>query len=379
MKLFTKIITFVLLSVIITSAIPHRASAKEFNGVSAESACLIEAQSGKLLYSKQANKRMPMASTTKIMTAIVAIESEIPLDRVVSVDKRAVGVEGSSIYLVEGERITFEALLYALLLESANDAAVAIALTVCNSVDDFVVLMNQKASSLGLSNTHFTNPHGLFDEDHYTTASDLASIMAYAMENTVFAAICGCTKMTIPLNNDGVRVLINHNRLLKTYEGVIGGKTGFTKKSGRCLVSCAERDGLRLIAVTLNAPNDWNDHTSLYDFGFSNYEMVRFDGVSLSVPVISGVCDSVKASSLDSISILMSRQSAEIQTRIEVPRFLYAGVKKGDRVGRIIYIQNGKIIATSPIIANEDVAKVKYRFNLFEWLSDLLKDLRWKR
>lgn len=349
-----------------------RAEAKATLNVSARSACLIEAESGRVLYSKNAEARMPMASTTKIMTALVAIDHGPTLDTVIRIPRSAVGVEGSSIYLAEGELITFEVLLYALLLSSANDAAVAISYAVCGSLEGFVALMNQKAAELGLSGTHFDNPHGLDAEGHYTTARDLASLLAYAVKNDTFLKISGTEKLVVPKGNDSTRVLINHNRLLRTCDGVIAGKTGFTKKSGRCLATCAERDGLRLVAVTLNAPDDWNDHSALFDFGFENYQKLTLEGVNMSLPVITGQKNEISLYS-DSVSMLFHRSHGEITARIEAPRMLFAPTDKGDRVGRVLYYCDGKLIATAPLYAGEDVQMIKYRFNLFEWLIDLFK------
>ena len=376
MRLFKKIsaffLIFALLSTLFTVFI--HANEKQLGNLSAESACLIEAESGRVFYSKQGNKRMPMASTTKIMTAIVALESGISLDTIIKIPKEAVGIEGSSIYLKHNESVTFELLLYALMLSSANDAAVAIAITVSESTGDFVELLNEKADSLGLTDTHFTNPHGLYDEDHYTTAEDLAKIMAYAMKNAEFAKITS-TKQKAFQRDDGTSFLLNnHNRLLKTYQGVIGGKTGFTKKSGRCLVTCAERDGLKLIAVTLNAPNDWNDHANLYDFGFANYERVFFDTQTVNIPIVSGNKNIVSASS-EPFSVVLSKEHGEISIKMNFPSFIFAKITKGDKIGEIVYSCNGKIIAASPLYALEDVAKIKYKFNLFEWIRDFFKGI----
>ena len=344
------------------------------SNISANSACIIDSDSGRVLYSKNGSKRMPMASTTKIMTAIVALESGIPLDTKIKIPKEAVGIEGSSVYLKQNEVVSFEMLLYALMLSSANDSAVAIAYTVSGSTNDFVALMNKKASDLGLSDTCFTNPHGLYDENHYTTAENLAKIMAYAMKNKDFAKITSTYSKAFARDDGTSFLLSNHNRLLKTYDGIIGGKTGFTKKSGRCLVTCAERDGLQLVCVTLNAPDDWNDHAKLYDFGFANYKRVFFGAQSIKIPVISGTKSEILAQS-NSFSIVLPKEHSEISVKIHTPRFLFAQIKCGDKVGEVIYIYQGKVIATSPLYATEDVAKIKYKFNLFEWLRDFFKGL----
>ena len=374
MNIYIKISVCILIFSIFFSLSSPIANAKEanINFVSARSACLIEADSQKVLYSKNASNRMPMASTTKIMTAIVALECGIPLNKVFSIPNEAIGVEGSSAYLRKGEKVTFEALLYALMLNSANDAAVAIAYITCGSIDKFVELMNKKAQDLGLANTHFTNPHGLYDDNHYTTAMDLAKIMAYAMNNADFAKITACQKKAF-LRDDGTSFLFtNHNRLLKTYQGIIGGKTGFTKKSGRCLVSCAERGGFRLIAVTLNAPDDWNDHSNLYNFGYANYERVYFNSQTITIPIISGKKSEIVVSS-NAFSLVLPKEHGKITVKIQAPRFLFADVSKGERVGELVYLHNGKVIATSPLYSNEDVAKIKYKFNLCDWIKDFLK------
>lgn len=342
--------------------------------ISAKSACLIEAESGRILYSKNAYKKMPMASTTKVMTAIVALESGIPLQKQINIPKEAVGIEGSSVYLRQGECVTFEMLLYALMLSSANDAAIAIAYLVGGSIENFVALMNKKASDLGLSDTHFTNPHGLYDENHYTTADNLAKLMAYAMQNEDFASITSTYSKTFARDDGTSFLLSNHNRLLKAYTGIIGGKTGFTKKSGRCLVTCAERDGLRLVCVTLDAPDDWNDHSKLYDFGFANYTRVYFDAQSIKIPVISGNKGEILVQS-KSLSIVLPKEHGKISVKIHTPHILFAQIKRGEKVGEVVYIYQGKVIATSPLYATEDVANIKYKFNLFEWLRDFFKGL----
>ena len=214
MKILIKITAFVIILLLTSTFIPALAQGNTIGSISARSACLVDADSGKLLYSKNADKRMPMASTTKVMTAIVALESKVPLDTVIKIPKAAVGIEGSSVYLKEGESIALEDLLYSLLLASANDASVAIAIAVAGSEDAFVELMNKKARELGLSNTHFSNPHGLDDKEHYTTARELAQIMAYALQNESFMTICGTYKKLLQ-RDSGTRLLVNHNRLLK--------------------------------------------------------------------------------------------------------------------------------------------------------------------
>ena len=235
--------------------------------VSAKHAILLDGDTGDTLWEKDADTTAPMASTTKIMTAL-AVLSHMPLTESVSVPREAVGVEGTSAYLKEGELLTVSDLLHALLLGSANDAAVTLAIASDGSISAFAERMNRLAKEIGLESTHFANPHGLPAEEHYTTARDLALLSAYAMHVPSFRAIA--EKRSYRFHSSlSPRTVLNHNKLLHMSSDAIGVKTGFTKKSGRCLVGAAERDGTLLISVTLNAPNDWRDHLSLWDYGFS--------------------------------------------------------------------------------------------------------------
>ena len=344
--------------------------------LSAKSAILIEAESGRVLYQKNAFVRLPMASTTKIMTAIVAIESG-DIGRTVSVSPDAVGIEGSSVYLYPGEKLTLEQLLYALLLESANDAATAIAIEVAGSVEAFADLMNQKAEALGLCATHFTNPHGLDHAEHYTTAYDLARIAAYALGNSTFRKICGASRITVPLKGDeGTRVLVNHNKMLSRYRGAIGVKTGFTKKSGRCLVSAAERDGLTLVAVTLNAPDDWQDHEAMLDFGFARYERVLLADkgeFTYALPLSGGNTETVLVANTTPLSVMLARDHGTITSRVEAPQMLLAPISQGTVLGRVIYSCDGHDIAASDLVAIHQVTRQKAeKQGLFALLKRLI-------
>lgn len=230
--------------------------------LSAASYALYNAESREFLCAHDENTRRAIASTTKVMTALVALETASLSDTVLIGAQHM--VEGSSMYLVPGETLTMETLLYGLLLASGNDAALAIAEHCCGSVEAFVARMNEKAVSLGLADTSFANPNGLDAQGHYSTARDMAVLTAHAMENPTFARIISTVRATV-----GGRTLTNHNKLLTSVDGCIGGKTGYTSKAGRTLVSCAERDGVRLVAVTLNDGDDWRDHSALYEYGFS--------------------------------------------------------------------------------------------------------------
>ncbi len=240
-----------------------RVSAAEPPSVSAQSAILYDCTASRVLYEKNADKKALIASTTKIMTGLLIAE-QCDLDEDVSIPEEAVGVEGSSLYLKNGEVLSVGDLLYGLMLQSGNDAAVALAIHCGGSVEAFVSMMNEKADELHLSGAHFANPNGLDDEGNYATARDLALLTQYALENETFAEVVSTKTATL----GGNRAVTNHNKLLWRYDGCIGVKTGFTRAAGRILVSAAERDGRRLVAVTIGAPDDWNDHTKLLDYGF---------------------------------------------------------------------------------------------------------------
>ncbi len=244
--------------------------------VSAQGAALVSADTGELIYGKNSNGILPMASTTKIMTALIVLEKCSP-DEIFTVPKEACGIEGSSIYLTPGEKITVRDLLYGLMLESGNDAATALAIATSGSTEAFVGEMNKKASELGLTCTSFANPHGLSSENHYTTAYELAKITCSAMKHPLFREIVS-TKSYSVTSPDGVpmKYFSNHNRLLRSYNGANGVKTGYTIASGRCLVTSAERSGSTFIAVTLNDRADWKDHAAMLDFAFANYKCYTF-------------------------------------------------------------------------------------------------------
>ena len=271
----SKIIILTIITSILFLAIPQKSSAQMY--VSAQSAILMEKDSGRVIFEKDAHTQRKIASITKIMTAILAIESG-KLDKTVTVSNNAIRAEGSSIYLEVGEKIKVEDLVYGLMLRSGNDAAVAIAETVDGSLDGFVYLMNQKAEEIGMKYTHFANPHGLDDhEDHYSTAYDMAMLTRYAMKNDTYKKIAGTESYrSESSNNKWDRVWKNKNKLLTSlYEYSTGGKTGYTKRAKRTLVSTAEKDGVAYIAVTLNDPDDWDDHINMFESAFKQYKMVQ--------------------------------------------------------------------------------------------------------
>lgn len=375
--MFRKTVLICIISAIFISVfVPFSARASVLDiSVSASSAVLIEAESGRVLYEKDADKRRPMASTTKIMTALVALENG-GLDMAVKIQKEAVGIEGSSVYLAEGEVLTLRELLYALMLRSANDAAAAIAIAVGGSVSDFAEMMNEKAEEMGLENTHFDNPHGLDSEEHYTTARELALITAEALKNDVFREIVSTYKKTLPLGNvPDRRLVVNHNRLLRTYDGCIGVKTGFTKKDGRCLVSAAERDGVTLIAVTLNAPNDWSDHKKMLDGGFSAVKRVKIssDGIEGYLPAVGATESMIKYAAVGETSAVLPNDAGELRVVIELPRFVFAPVKSGDIIGRAVFMNGENEVASLPIEALTDAPKRKVKKTFWQWILGLFR------
>ncbi|MBM6619925.1 D-alanyl-D-alanine carboxypeptidase family protein [Bacillus suaedaesalsae] len=267
---------YILLMTILISIIPAN-KAMAAPGVSANAAVLIEQESGRVIFGKHEHEKRRIASITKIMTAILAVESG-KMDETVTVSKNAEGTEGSSLYLIAGEKIKLRDLVYGLMLRSGNDSAVAIAEHVGGSVEGFSYLMNQKAEEIGMKNTNFRNPHGLdTHEDHYSSAYDMAILTRYAMLNKEYEEIAG-TKVHRAPHPEGKwdRVWKNKNKLVTgLYKYSTGGKTGYTKRAKRTLVSTASKDGMNLIAVTLNAPGDWNDHIAMFDYTFKNYELVK--------------------------------------------------------------------------------------------------------
>ena len=315
---------------------------------SARSAIVITGN-GDVVYEKNADERSLIASTTKIMTAIVTIEN-CALNDLVDITEECCNIEGSTMYLEAGERYTVKELLLGLLLVSGNDAAQALALHVAGDTGNFAKMMNQKAQELGMGDSSFENPHGLDGEKHYSTARNMAALMAYCMENDTFRELCSARSCQIK-----GRTLVNHNKLPELYPDCIGGKTGYTQAAGRCLVSCCERKGLRLICVTLCDPDDWDEHIALYEWTFSQFKLKNVvEGREFQVPVISGMERSVKLVPEEAVELLVD-ESREIVLEVEYPRFVFAPVNKGETGGAISVIINGKEAGSCRLIYERDV------------------------
>ena len=298
--------------------------------VAAKSAFLMDITTGTVLYEHNAHEKLPPASVTKVMTMLLIMEAiddgRLKWDDTVTASENAAAKGGSQIYLKEGETMSVADMVKSIAVSSANDCACAMAEHLWGSEESFVEKMNQKAEALGLSDTHFTNPHGLDHEEHYTSAADLARLAAYCIHNELFRTIVSTRRMTIPLNDqEGARLLLNHNRLLRSYDGTIGLKTGFTKRSGRCLVSAAERDGVTMIAVTLNAPDDWNDHRNMLDYGFSQYTALLLQAsgsYERAIPLVGMPQPEIIISNQNDIRVILPSDHGPIRMYCEAPRWL---------------------------------------------------------
>ena len=335
--------------------------------VSADHAYGVDAVTGRVLFSRNAGQRALIASTTKIMTALVVCEQCNVLSQM-RIPKEAVGIEGSSMYLKEGEVLTLQELLYGLMLSSGNDAAVALAIFCGGNVPGFVELMNDKARLLGLKNTHFANPNGLDAPDHYSTAEDLACLAAYAMENPVFRKTVSTRSVTV-----GQRHLTNHNKLLWRLEGADGVKTGFTKAAGRILVSSASRMGRRVICVTMNDPDDWNDHCALLNRSFSDYQIcpVVVKGQCVgTLEVLGGENSRVEVLAAADFSYALAPIET-VEMALPGAGFVYAPAVEGAEAGFAYALISGKAVGKIPVVFGETVEQKPEEEKSFwqKWLS----------
>ena len=366
-----KKIVCIMLAVSFALPLFSRTSLAAEPSVSAVSAVLIEAETGTVLYAKNCDEQRAMASTTKIMTAILTIEAG-DLDREFTVDPYAIMVEGTSMGLREGDIVSRRDLLYGILLPSGNDAANAAAVSVSGSTGAFVSEMNRKAEELGLSNTHFATPSGLDAKDHYTTSRDLANLTAYAMRNEMFREVVSCKSKQVEFGNPPYkRTLYNSNKMLKRYEGAIGVKTGFTDNARRCLVSAAERDGVTLIAVTLNAGDDWNDHTKMLDYGFGQVSAYPLETACGAKVAVAGTGKSTGVYAEDTTLALKPEQRQKLERRVLLPRMVYGEVKKGDVLGELEFFIDGKAVKSVPLLAAENVAAENGELNFWQKLMKL--------
>lgn len=324
--------------------------------ISAKAWILFEPVSGVALLEKNSRTRLPMASTTKIMSTLLCLESG-ELDNCFTVDENAIKTEGSSMGLVTGDIVTKRALCTGMLLPSGNDAANAAAIAVAGSFESFAELMNERAGLLGMSDTNFVTPSGLHDKNHYSTAYDMALLTRTAMLNPDFAAICAMQSADVEFGNLPYhRRLYNTNKLLAKYRYAIGVKTGFTDEAGRCLVSCAEKDGIRLICVTLNAPDDWNDHEKLYEYGFGRMKSVKLSPQGeLSVAVVGSETHSCRLYAEDISVGSVGGAVPNYRCVLRTAPFVYAPVRSDRELGVLDYYADGVCIASVPVYSAENI------------------------
>lgn len=338
---------------------------------SAKAAVVIDGYTGEVLYSQNSDSRLPMASTTKIMTALLLCEIGGDLTKEIVTTREMVTVEGSSMGLQIGDRVSFKDLLYGMMLASGNDAANTSAIAIAGSVPEFVKLMNARAKELGLVNTNFVTPSGLDADGHYTTAYELAIIAKEALKNPQFAAAAASKTARLCYGNPPYnRTLTNHNKLLKMYDDIVGVKTGFTKKSGRCLVSAAKKDGKFVIAVTLNDGNDWQDHRMLLDLGMSLVECKVFAPIKNEIEL--DVTNGKKiVLFVPSVQINVTEKS-KVNYLIELPHFLYPPINNDSDLGKVKYFCNDTVACELPIVSN---TKIEYNHNEFVLFFEIFKGL----
>lgn len=326
--------------------------------ISARAWILFDPISGKAILEKNADAKLPMASTTKIMSTLLCLESG-NLDESFTVDEEAIRVEGSSMGLLPGDVVTKRGLCCGMMLPSGNDAANATAVALAGSAENFAELMNRRAAEIGMTSTNFVTPSGLHDDNHYSTARDMAVLTRTAMFNEDFRQICAQQSADVEFGNLPYhRVLYNTNKLLAKYKYAVGVKTGFTDEAGRCLVSSAEKDGVRLICVTFNAPDDWNDHIKLYEYGFTRMSKVSLTPrKELSVPVAGGSMASCRLFADDLAVGCINGNAPEYQCVLRTAPFIYAPVRQGDTVGVLEYYSDGTLAGSVAVYAAENVTR----------------------
>ena len=346
--------------------------------LTARSAIVMDAVTGQILYERDIDTRRYPASTTKMMTLIVALEHG-KLDDIVTVSKNAEGVEGSTLWLVKGDKIPLGELLTGMMMHSGNDATVAVAEHIAGSVPAFVRMMNDKAAELGANSTHFVNPNGLPDTQHYTTAYDLAKIAAYGYGLPNFEKIVSQQEIIYDWVKDPAKKMRNENQMLWLYRGANGVKTGYTDAAGRCLVSAARRDGMQLVAVVLDSYYMWNDSIALLDYGFENARpknLVKKGEVVAKVDVADGLQDELELVAAESLVAVEKRgESGKVEKKVEVPQEVAAPIKKGDVVGKVVCYYNGKAQGSIYLLAAQDVEYYSFWDNLLKTLRDFWKGL----
>ncbi len=374
----TKAISFLLSILLVLTFVNINSVAWEIS-VSAKSAILINADTLEIIYAKEPYEKRGIASTTKILTSLIALEYAEPQKEVVA-SKEAVTIEGTALGLKAGDKITLKSLVYGMLLESGNDAANVVAYAISGSITEFSRVMNSYAKNIGMYDSNFVNPSGLTHKNHYSTAYDMALLTSVAIKNPVFKKICSTESAVISFGTPEIsRRLSNHNRLLTEYDGVFGVKTGYTKASGRCLVTACEKNGVTLIAVTLNAYDDWFDHKKLYDYGFSLFEEteIKTEVESVKIPVI---CADKRFVSVEYFEDFKIYSNSSVTSEIYASKLLYPPVKKGDIVGEIVFKDNNKkIIKIVPLVSSDDAValyeEIKRSPTIFQKIKKFIEGL----
>ena len=363
MKFKVRIITIIILAMLLFTI-------SSSAGTGGKACAVMEATTGRILYSNNMEQKLPMASTTKLVTAIVAIENG-NLEDIVTTSGNAFGTEGSSLYLQRGEKLTLEQMLYGLMLVSGNDAAVAIAEHIGGSVDGFTEMMNAFAKSIGAENSNFANPHGLPNDNHYTTAADLCRIACYAMQNETFRKIVSTKYINIPYEGRPYdRALKNKNKILWEVEGGNGIKTGYTIAAGRCLASAAERDGMQVVCIVLNCPDMFPDSATLLNNAFKEYSMQRIvekDMVYAEVGVLQSRTETLELYAEEDFDFPIKIDGTDVvDIQYSIPESVTAPITKGTPVGSITVAVEGEESCEIKLLAAADIEENTFRSNLLK-------------
>lgn len=366
-------LSFCVLFSICRSVTAYALDAEEQPSVSAAAYVLYCPQSGDIILSKNENERKKPASTTKLMTSLLALEQAAKGNKTVTFSE-AMTAEGSSMYLEYGDTVKLDDLAAGMMMSSGNDAANAAAIGISGSAEKFSKLMNSRAESIGMKNTHFVTPSGLDDDNHYSTAYDMALLMAEALNNNLLAELMSQKSATVNFINPGNKHMTyaNHNRLLSMYKDCIGGKTGYTEAAGRCLVSAAKRDDLTLICVTLDDKRDWDDHIALYEYGFSRFACYRDSGFSAKLPVLGGEADFAEVSSNDECELVVPKEKqGSIKRVIRLDSFLFAPVNDGAKVGEIDYYLDSKRVKSADLTVQHGTEYKSRKKGLIEKIKEI--------
>lgn len=368
-KKLKKLVCLLIIIFCINLFIPHYSFAEDIFS-SGKANIVLDVATGRILYEKNIHEKLPMASTTKIMTALLALEN-VPLDKKVRVHPEAEGIEGSSIYLRANEKIKMLDLIYGLMLRSGNDAATAIAYEVSGSIEEFVSLMNKRAKEIGAKDTNFVNPHGLHHVDHYTTAYDLAIITREALKNPIFKEIVK-TKFWLA-ERDGYQHFTNKNKILNICEGGDGVKTGYTISSGRCLVASATRNNMQFIAVTLNDGDWFNTANKLLNYCFDEYEaysVFQKKDLIKNIMVEDGMKEMISLETAEGLIIpTKDDETSKIISMIKSPEKVTAPVIKGQKIGKIITYLDGQLINSTDLLATESVEGITLKHKLMKFFK----------